>query len=122
MTAKKRTIVLGANEDPSRYASICVSRLKDKGYEAIPVGLTKGKIHNVEIHTKDENFEDVDTITMYVGPRNQPFWYDFILAQKPKRIIFNPGAENRELVELAHKNGINTINACTLVMLSIGNY
>jgi uncharacterized protein len=59
---------------------------------------------------------------MYVGPRNQPYWYDFIFAQKPKRIIFNPGAENSELVRLANEKGIETLDACTLVMLSVGSY
>lgn len=122
MAKKKRTIVLGASEDPTRYASICISRLKENGHEAIPVGLNSGEIHDLKIHTIEDQFSDVDTVTMYVGPRNQPYWYDFILAQKPKRIIFNPGAENKELVELARENGIDTVNACTLVMLSLGNF
>ncbi len=118
----KRTIVLGASEDPNRYASIAIKRLLEHGHEAIAVGLNPGKIHGQKIHTVEDNFKHVDTITMYVGPRNQPYWYDFILAQKPKRIIFNPGAENDELKNLANENGIETTNACTLVMLSLGNY
>jgi hypothetical protein len=59
---------------------------------------------------------------MYVGVQNQPGWYDYILSLKPKRIIFNPGAENPEFAQMASKNGIEVVEACTLVMLSIGNY
>jgi hypothetical protein len=40
----------------------------------------------------------------------------------PKRIIFNPGAENAELEKLATDNGIKPMEACTLVLLSTGQY
>jgi predicted CoA-binding protein len=66
--------------------------------------------------------EDIDTITLYLGPERQREYYDYILSLKPKRIIFNPGTENDELAALAETNGIETVEACTLVMLSIGNY
>jgi uncharacterized protein len=118
----KRTIVLGASEDPDRYSQMAIQRLAGKGHDVIAVGLTKGEIFGKKIYTPKDTFIDVDTITMYVGPRNQPFWYDFILSHNPKRIIFNPGAENPELEKMANEKGIETLNACTLVMLSIGNY
>lgn len=118
----KKTIVLGASEDPNRYSQICIERLKSKGHEVIPVGLARGEYSGLTIYTPEDEFTDVDTITMYVGPRHQPFWYDYILGHKPKRIIFNPGAENPELTKMANKIGIKTMNACTLVMLSLGSY
>ena len=65
---------------------------------------------------------DLDTITLYLGSQNQPGYYDYILKSKPKRIIFNPGTENPELEELAEANGIECTEACTLVLLSTGQY
>ena len=74
------------------------------------------------IYTNNQNFEGIDTVTLYVGPKNQPYWYEYIFSLKPKRIIFNPGTESSELMDLAKAKGIETIEACTLVMLSIGVY
>ncbi len=71
---------------------------------------------------KEEAIEGVDTITLYVGPQNQPFWYEYILSVKPKRIIFNPGTENRELERMAADANIETLHHCTLVMLATDSY
>ena len=79
-------------------------------------------IGNLEIVNGRPVLEDIDTITLYLGPERQREYYDYILSLKPKRIIFNPGTENNELAALAETNGIETVEACTLVMLSIGNY
>lgn len=64
----------------------------------------------------------MDTVTLYVGPQNQAAWQEYILSLKPKRVIFNPGTENNTLEKTLSDNGIETIQACTLVLLSIGNY
>jgi predicted CoA-binding protein len=118
----KKTVVIGASENPERYAYKAVVSLSKHGQEVVAVGLKDGMISTIPI-TKEKKFvADVDTVTMYVGPKNQPAWYDYILSLKPKRIIFNPGAENDELAQMAAKNGIEVVEACTLVMLSIGNY
>ncbi|MBP6731987.1 MAG: CoA-binding protein, partial [Chitinophagales bacterium] len=66
--------------------------------------------------------EQIDTVTMYLNPLHQQQYYDKIIAAKPRRIIFNPGAENDELAQLAEKNGIKTEEACTLVLLNTGQY
>ena len=65
---------------------------------------------------------DVDTITLYIGPQHQPEWYDYLISLKPKRIIFNPGTENPEFEKMAEEKGIETLEACTLVMLRTGQY
>ena len=75
-----------------------------------------------KIHTNYPDFEGIDTVTMYIGAKNQPSLYDYILKQKPRRIIFNPGAENPEFEDMAHTNGIETEEACTLVLLATGQY
>lgn len=119
----KKTIVLGASSNPERYSFKATLKLAQNGHEVVPVGLRAGKIENHAIQTTMLMVENVDTVTMYVGQKNQPVYYDYILNKiKPKRIIFNPGAENPELVTLANKKGIATEEACTLVLLSLGNY
>jgi predicted CoA-binding protein len=118
----RKTVVLGASENPQRYSYLAVKSLLRHGQEVVPVGLKEGDIDGVKILAGHPPIENVDTVTMYVGPQNQKAWYDYILSLKPKRIIFNPGAENEELEKIAEKNGIEVVEACTLVMLSIGNY
>lgn len=118
----KKTLVLGASDNPSRYAYRAVHSLKSHGHEVVPVGLRKGQVAGLDIHTDRPALADIDTVTLYVGPQNQPTWYDYILGLKPRRIIFNPGTENPELERRAQQQGIQVEEACTLVMLSIGNY
>jgi predicted CoA-binding protein len=79
-------------------------------------------VADVEIIKEKNNFEDVDTVTLYLNSLHQKEYYNYILSLKPKRVIFNPGAENEELSKLAKDNGIQPIEACTLVMLSTGQY
>jgi uncharacterized protein len=118
----KKTVVIGASDDPSRYSYKATIALQKNQHEVYPVGLKDGEINNLKIIAGQPNIENVDTVTMYVGPKNQPFWYDYIIGLKPKRVIFNPGAENPEFEKLLNEHHIETIEACTLVMLSIGNY
>ncbi len=118
----KKTIVLGATPNPDRYAYQATKKLKKYGHEVIPLGIRKGEIEGIKIENNTPQYEGVDTITLYLNPDLQKPYYDYILSLKPKRIIFNPGTENFELVRLAKEQGIETELACTLVMLSIGNY
>ena len=118
----KKTLVLGATPNPDRYAYLATVKLRSYGHEVVPVGIKKGMIGDLEILNGRPVPEDIDTVTLYLGPERQREYYDYILSLKPKRIIFNPGTENDELADLAKANGIETVEACTLVMLSIGNY
>ena len=118
----KTTVVIGASDNHERYSNKAVRSLQKYGYKAIPVGIHEGEINGLKIITDKPQLKDVDTITLYVSPKNQPVWYDYIIGLKPKRVIFNPGTENSELELLLQKNNIKTIEACTLVMLSIGTY
>jgi predicted CoA-binding protein len=120
--ANKKTLVLGATPNPNRYAYLAANRLKAKGHTIINVGIKKGEVAGVQIEEPLQIHADVDTLTLYVGPHNQPDLYQYILKTNPKRIIFNPGTENSELENLASKQGIETIEACTLVMLATGQY
>lgn len=118
----KKTVVIGASNDPNRYAFRATVALQREEYEVVPVGLTEGEICEIKILTGKPDIECVDTVTLYVNPRHQPYWYDYIIGLKPKRVIFNPGTENPAFEKMLHQNNIETLEACTLVMLSIGNY
>lgn len=116
------TVVIGASDNPTRYSQMAINSLLGHDQHVKAVGLKDSEIYGVKIHGDRPHFDNVETITLYVGPKNQPAWYDYILSLKPKRIILNPGTENPELEELCTKNGIEVVQACTLVMLSVGNY
>lgn len=118
----KHTVVIGASPNPDRYSYRATISLKNHGHTVYPVGLRNGNIDGLDIITDRPLIQNVDTVTMYVGPQNQAVWQDYILGMEPKRIIFNPGAENDVLADAARKKGIEVVEACTLVMLSVGNY
>jgi len=118
----KKTLVLGASGNPARYSYLAMHRLRQQGHEVVAIGKRKTTVAGVPVETEGQAWKDVDTVTLYLNPANQESWYDYILTLKPNRIIFNPGAENPELAMLAAEQDIETLEACTLVMLSTGQY
>lgn len=119
----KKTLVIGASENPERYANLAIQMLIDNGIEVAAVGLKRGEVRGVNITSELKKFNDVDTVTLYVGPKNQPMYYDYIVNTiRPRRIVFNPGTENPELIEMAQKAGIEAEIACTLVLLRTGQF
>jgi uncharacterized protein len=121
MTSKK-TLVLGASDNPSRYSFLAIKKLRSHDHPVVAIGRKNTKVGDVIIDKEKKQFENVDTVTLYLNQKHQQEYYDYILSIKPKRIIFNPGAENDDLASLAKENGIKTIEACTLVMLSTNQY
>lgn len=119
---KKKTLVLGASENPARYSYLALKRLLAHGHEVVAIGKKKGKVANVDIITELPAMDDIHTITLYLNPANQKQYYDYIVSLKPRRVIFNPGTENEELERKLAQRGTNTLEACTLVMLSTGQY
>ena len=122
MNDKKKTLVLGASDNPSRYSYLAVHRLRRHGHPVVAIGKKTGMVSDVPIEKEKKEWQDVDTVTLYLNPAHQQQYYDYIVSLKPKRIIFNPGAENDELSDLAIKNGITPMEACTLVLLSTNQY
>jgi predicted CoA-binding protein len=118
----KKTLVLGASDNPARYSYLAINRLMKYGHPVVAVGRRKTSVAGIEIDKEKKGFDNVDTVTLYLNPTNQKEYYDYIVSLKPKRIIFNPGTENEELYQLAKKNNIQTMEACTLVLLSTGQY
>ena len=122
MKEQKKTLVLGASDNPSRYSYLAIQRLRNHGHPVVAIGRKYTKVADVPITKDKEPITDVDTVTLYLNPSHQREYYDYILSLNPKRIIFNPGAENNELIELAQEKNIATLEACTLVLLSTGQY
>ncbi len=118
----KRTLVIGASENPERYSNMAIQSLRNHGYEVTALAKREGFVSDVAIQTDFPDTEYFHTVTIYVGPQRQDEYFDQLLKLKPERVIFNPGTENFELEELLERNGIETIEGCTLVMLSTGQY
>lgn len=118
----KNTLIIGASPNPTRYAYKAAHMLKEKGHPIINVGIKMGEVAGVAIEQPGILHEDVDTIILYIGADIQHNYYDYILQTKPRRVIFNPGTENEELELLLKEHNIEPLEACTLVLLSTGQY
>jgi hypothetical protein len=122
MLKNKPTVVIGASPNTDRYSYKATISLQNHNHTVYPIGIRNGKINDLDIITNKPTLENIDTVTLYVGPDNQPAWFDYIFSLNPKRIIFNPGTENAEFEALAESKGIEALQACTLVLLSINQY
>ena len=118
----KKTLILGATENRDRYANRAALSLLAHGHPIEMIGLRAGSVRGIPIQTGLPDLTDIDTVTMYVGAKNQTGYYEYLKKLKPRRVIFNPGAENAELQQELQQAGIEPIEACTLVMLSVGTY
>src|SRR5690606_17004099 len=118
----KKTLVIGASENIERYSNRAVKLLQNKGFEVLAYGKRVGAINGVEIFKDQKDIKNLDTVTLYVGPENQTDIISYVLKLKPNRVIFNPGTENSLADEQFKQAGIETIEACTLVMLTTGQY
>ncbi len=119
---KKKTLVLGASINPSRYSYLAIQRLISNKQEVEAIGRKEGEVSGIKICTTKKIFKDIHTITLYLNKGNQVKFYDYIVALNPKRVLFNPGTENIELEKLLSKNNIAFEKACTLVLLGLGEY
>lgn len=122
MNAAKPTLVLGASDNPSRYSYLAVERLQKNGHPVFAIGRKAVKVHGVLVETEKIPLENIDTVTLYLSSVHQQEYYDYITQLKPRRVIFNPGAENPEFASTLEQSGIKALEACTLVMLSTGQY
>ncbi|GGZ81267.1 CoA-binding protein [Algibacter mikhailovii] len=118
----KRTLVLGASLKPNRYSNYAIQRLKANKYDVLAFGLKAGEVEGATIDTELKAYQDVHTITLYLNPKRQPGYYDYIISLNPKRVIFNPGTENPEFYAVLRKKNIPFEEACTLVLLATNQY
>ena len=114
---KKKTLVLGGSMNPTRFFNRAIRKLRAYEHPVISIGLKEGEVDDVSIQTGTPHINDIHTVTLYLNPKNQKQYYDYIIGLKPKRIVFNPGTENLELSELARKNNIEVVEYCTLILL-----
>ena len=118
----RKTLVFGASLKPYRYSNVAIQRLVQAGEEVLAFGLKEGSVSGVRIETTCEHFKEVDTVTLYMNPGRQRPFYNTIMGLKPRRVIFNPGTENPEFYDLLAAADIEVDVACTLVLLSVGQY
>lgn len=119
---KKTSLVIGASENRARYANKAIRTLLQKDYDVIALGKRKGEVKGVEIQTEIKPNQDIDTVTLYINPNLQKQYEDFLLDLNPRRVIFNPGTENPDLQARLEEAGIETLSACTLVLLASNQY
>lgn len=118
----KKTLVIGASTNRSRYSNIAINRLTSRNVPTVAIGLRTGEVAGVKIETEKLPFEDIHTVTLYLGPPRQPEYYDYVISLNPSRVIFNPGTENPEFYRLLRAENIEVEVACTLILLSTGQY
>lgn len=118
----KKTLVIGASLKLERYSNKAIKKLVNNNVEVVAIGLRTGVVAGIKIDTEKLMYKDVDTVTLYLNPKRQVAYYNYILDLKPKRVIFNPGTENMEFVKLLKENNIESEIACTLVLLATKQY
>jgi predicted CoA-binding protein len=117
-----KTLVIGASANKERYSYKAIHSLADKSHQVVAIGAKKGMAFDIPIETEKFDFHAVDTVTLYVNPKAQEEYYDYILSLKPRRVIFNPGTENPEFYKILEANNIKYEVACTLVLLATNQY
>ncbi len=122
MSGTKKTLVIGASENPARYSFVAIKSLRKHGHPVVGIGNRAGKVADVAFSKERPKEGGINTVTLYLSAKHQEEYYDYIISLRPKRIIFNPGAENEILTKMAKDKGIQVMDACTLVLLSTGSY
>lgn len=117
-----KTLVIGASTNPERYSFKAINSLLNHKHSVVAIGQKIGEVSGVKIQTKQIPLKNIDTVTLYVNPKNQRDYYNYILQLQPKRVIFNPGTENPEFYQLLKSNNIQVEVACTLVLLATNQY
>lgn len=118
----KKTLVLGASLKPERYSNFVIRKLVNQGIEVVAFGLKQGEVLGISINTELLPYNGLHTVTVYINPKKQNMYYDYVVSLKPKRVIFNPGTENPEFYTILKEHNISFEVACSLVLLSTNQY
>lgn len=119
---KNTALVFGASLRPQRYSNLAINRLVNHNIPVVAFGLNKGLVAGVPVDTELKDYPDIDTVTLYMNPKRQAEFYNYIISLKPNRVIFNPGTENPEFYKILKENNIHVEVACTLVLLATNQY
>ncbi len=117
-----KTLVFGASLKPVRYSNLAINKLVNNNIEVVAFGLKKGEVAGVFIDNELVSYTDIDTVTLYMNPKRQIEFYNYIVSLKPRRVIFNPGTENLDFYKILKENNIEAEVACTLVLLATNQY
>ena len=116
-------VVLGASDNPERYSYKAVALLQEKKHRVFPVHPKVLEILGVKVSPSLKDIQEpIHTVSVYLSSAVSSALKEEIISCKPKRVIFNPGAENPELEKDLIASGITVLEACTLVMLSTGQF
>ncbi|MFT6799676.1 MAG: putative CoA-binding protein [Nonlabens sp.] len=118
----KKTLVLGASLKEERYSNVAIYRLRKFNTDTVAIGMREGMVDDVRIHKELIPFQGINTVALYLNPKRQSEYYDYIISLRPERVIFNPGTENPEFYKLLKDNNIKSEVACTLVLLGTNQY
>ena len=118
----KKTLVLGGSANPARYSYLAINKLREHHHPVLAIGRKPARVADITVLQDMSPVSDLDTVTVYLNKENQKNYYDFVLAQHPRRVIFNPGAENPEFEKILTDQGIQVLEACTLVLLATGQF
>lgn len=122
MVKQRTTLVLGVSTNPERYSYRVIQQLVQAKQPVVALGLKPATVFGIPIEQPFKHFEGIHTISLYIGSKHQPEYYDYILKLNPKRVIFNPGTENSNFASLLKEHHIAWENACTLVLLATNQY
>ena len=116
------TLIIGASPNKHRYSYKAIQKLRKLNFDVYALGLNDGLIMDVKIQTKPIKFKKIHTVSMYLRPQNQSQYLNYLLKLMPERVIFNPGSENKILMNKLEEKKISCENSCTLVLLSTNQY
>lgn len=117
-----KVLVIGASNNPDRYSFKAIEMLLEYKHQPIPFSQKKAEVCGLKIENEWKNWEEIHTVTLYINPKLQEAYYDLIIGLKPKRVIFNPGTENKDFQRRIISNNIEALEACTLVMLRTNQF
>ena len=118
----KKTLVLGASANPARYSFLAIHKLREHNHPVVAIGKRPAMVADIPVQEKTTPVTDLDTVSVYLNTDNQKHYFNYVLSQHPRRVIFNPGAENPEFEKILTDKGIQVLEACTLVLLATGQY
>lgn len=119
---KNNHLVIGASVKVDRYSNKAIIKLRSHDHSVKAIGLREGIVKDVAIEIGLPAFSDIDTVLMYINAKRQEEYFEYIASLKPRRVIFNPGTENFEFVQYLESRGIESVIACSLVLLASGQY
>lgn len=123
MIMEKTTVLLGASPKPDRFAYKAVRSLQRRNIPVIALGRKDADLDGIKIRKgMPGDIGPVHTVTLYLNPKNQEEYYDYIISLQPSRIIFNPGTWNPDLAELARSHDIEVVRDCMLIMLNSSKF